>query len=126
MKKFVIAAVVGVSILASGCATVVTGDTQVVTINSNAPEAEVLVNGILVGKTPFNGPIKKGQSTSVTVRKAGFQERTVQLATDVEAAFFGNIIIGGLLGSTTDYGSGSMYKYSPNTIQIDLEPIKGK
>jgi hypothetical protein len=62
----------------------------------------------------------------VTVRKDGFKERTVQLATEVEGSFWGNIIIGGLPGSSTDYGTGAMYKYAPNVIQVDLEPAAGK
>lgn len=106
--------------LVCGCASIVRGSTEQVSINSNVNGAEVNVNGVLVGKTPFTGKIKRGSSTAVSVSKPGFETKTVTLDTSIEPIFWGNIIIGGVLGSTTDLATGSMYKYSPATIQIDL------
>lgn len=126
MRQAIVVLAVAAAALTAGCATVVTGPEQALQINSNVTGAEVLINGVLVGKTPFSGMVKKGPTSNVVVRKEGFKERTVQLSTEIEGAFWGNIIIGGLLGSTTDAGTGSMYRYAPNTIQVDLEPVAGK
>lgn len=125
MRKVAIA-IASAAIFVSGCASIVTGTDQVINVNSNTAGADVLVDGVLVGQTPFNGKIKKGSSTSLTVRKEGYQERTVQLATELEGAFWGNILIGGVVGSTTDSVSGGMHRYAPNTIQIDLQQTAGK
>ena len=110
-------------LLQSGCATIIKGPKQLVTIDSNVRDADVLVGSETVGKTPFNGPIKRGSSTQVTVKKEGYYPRTVTLSTQTETAFWGNILIGGVLGSSTDSGTGAMHKYSPATIQIDLSAI---
>src|SRR5947209_864860 len=84
--------------LAGGCASIVNGTTQVVTIDSNVRGAEVAVDGMVVGRTPYTGPIKRGSSTTVRVSTAGFQPKTITLSTEVEPIFWGNIILGGFFG----------------------------
>jgi len=128
MSKMIALIVVTVcsAVLNTGCATIVSGKTQTVTIDSNVKDAEVVVEGAVLGKTPYNGPLKRGKDTTLLLRKAGYDNKTVTLNTEIEPVFWGNIICGGFFGSTTDYASGSMYKYSPATINIDLVPATGK
>jgi hypothetical protein len=111
--------------LVGGCATIASGTTQVVTIDSNVPGADVAVNGMPVGRTPYTGPIKRGSTTTVSVTNGGYQPKTITLSTEVEPIFWGNIILGGFFGSTTDAGTGAMYKYAPATYQLALVPIAG-
>lgn len=110
----------------SGCATIVSGKTQTVTIDSNVKDAEVVVEGAVLGKTPYNGPLKRAKETTLLLRKEGYENKTVTLNTEIEPVFWGNIICGGFFGSTTDYATGSMYKYAPATINIDMTPATGK
>lgn len=105
----------------TGCSTIINGKTQTVSINSNVRDADITVNGMTVGRTPYAGQIIRGDKTIVTVSKEGYNSKTVTLSTEFEPVFWGNIIFGGVLGSTTDNATGSMYKYAPNTLQIDLE-----
>jgi hypothetical protein len=110
----------------AGCATIVKGTNQTVSINSNVNGAEVIVNGERVGVTPFTGPIKRKSGTTVTVQKLGYQTKTITLTTEIESVFWGNIIIGGVLGSTTDLATGAMYYYAPATLEVDLVKADGK
>jgi hypothetical protein len=110
----------------SGCATIVVGKTQVLTIDSNIRDAEVVVNGKVIGVTPYTGPVERGSTTTVTLRKPGYSNKTMTLNTEVEPVFFGNIICGGFFGSTTDNATGAMYKYAPATINLDLVAAEGK
>jgi hypothetical protein len=105
----------------SGCATIIKGTTQVVSINSNVKGANITVNGEQIGATPFTGQIKRKSGTTVTLQKTGYDSKTITLTTEIESIFWGNIIIGGVLGSTTDMATGAMYYYAPATLQIDLE-----
>ncbi|MGA0164382.1 MAG: PEGA domain-containing protein [Bdellovibrionota bacterium] len=121
MKITYLISLVGISVLTlSGCATIMKGRSQVVSINSNVKDAEITIDGKVVGRTPYNGPIERGSDTSVTLSKAGYESKTVVLNTEFENVFWGNIILGGSFGSSTDYGTGAMYKYSPATINIDI------
>lgn len=105
----------------TSCATIVGGTSQTVSIDANVKGAEVIVNGAMVGQTPFAGTIKRGKSTSVTIKKTGYRPKTIILNTEVEPIFWGNIIVGGVLGSTTDLSTEAMYKYTPASINVDLE-----
>mgnify|MGYP003432182605 CR=1 FL=1 len=121
-----IASIVYLSLFLSGCASIVNGTSQLVSINSNVKGADVIVNGMTVGTTPYNGPIKRAQSTTVTLQKDGYESKTITLNTEIESIFWGNIIIGGFLGSTTDLATGAMYKYAPATLQIDLDKTQAE
>lgn len=120
MKK-IFAAICILAIFASGCSTMINGKTQKITVNSNVKDAEITANGQLIGRTPFTGLIERNSNTTFTIRKEGYEAKSVTLDTAIEPVFWGNIIIGGVLGSTTDLATGAMYKYAPGTIQIDLE-----
>lgn len=114
-------ALLSTAAVTSSCATIVGGTSQTVSIDANVKGAEVVVNGAMVGQTPFAGTIKRGKSTSVTIKKAGYRPKTIILNTEVEPIFWGNIIVGGVLGSTTDLSTEAMYKYTPASINVDLE-----
>ena len=123
MKRIPILLALAAVALVSGCSTIINGRDQTISINSNVKDAEITVNGVVTGRTPFTGLIRRASGTVVTVKKDGYQPKTVTLDTSVEPIFWGNIIIGGVLGSTTDLSTGGLYKYSPATIEIDLEPV---
>lgn len=116
------ATVLACTAILSGCSTIVNGRNQNITIDSNVKGAEVLINQVVVGQTPFVGQAPRGNAPQITVRKEGYESRTVIADTDFEPIFWGNLIIGGFLGSTTDAASGSMYKYTPASLNIDLKP----
>lgn len=107
-------------LLTTGCSTIVNGKTQSVSINSNVSDADIKVNGVKVGKTPFTGALERSSKAIVEVSKDGYESKTVTLDTAFEPIFWGNIIVGGVFGSTTDASTGSMYKYAPATVQVDL------
>lgn len=104
----------------SGCASIVAGTSQVISINSNVQGANVMINGGTVGVTPFTGSIPRGKDTTVTVSKAGYQPQTITLSTKIEPIFFGNIIFGGLIGSTTDLATGALFEYAPSSYYVNL------
>jgi hypothetical protein len=106
----------------TGCASIIKGSKQTVTIDSNVKDAEIYLDGALVGKTPYTGELKRGSGKTMMLKKAGYQTKTMTLSTSVEPIFFGNIISGGALGSTTDLATGSMYQYSPASWSIDMIP----
>lgn len=113
-------------ILASSCATIFKGSDQEVSIDSNVKGAEISLNGATIGTTPFHGKIKRQSGAKLILSKAGYESKTILLDTNVEPLFFGNILSGGVFGSSTDYGSGAMYQYSPGNIVVDLKEISGQ
>ena len=123
MKKFsiltiaLIITLIGVFVV--GCATIATGTTQLVTINSNVEGASIYLDGVDIGKTPFTGEIKKNGKI-LKIEKDGYKPYSISLSTNLEGAFWGNIITGGTLGSITDFASGAAYAYAPSSFQIEM------
>ena len=105
----------------SGCATVIDGTKQEVTFHSVPSGAEVLINEQFVGKTPLTVSVKRANGTLVTVRKSGYKEQSIQMPTKLNSSFWGNFLIGGLPGSTTDAASGASREYAPGTHIFNLE-----
>jgi len=115
---------VGVAIAASGCATIVGGGgKQQLTFNSEPSEATVTVQGKVMGKTPLTVTVDRAKNQVVTIEKEGYKPFTTQLSTHMNGWFWGNIVFGGLLGSTTDNASGAINEYSPDQYFATLVPI---
>lgn len=122
MKSVVLFLTVFYSLVLSGCASIATGGSQVVSFESDPEGATVSVDGKELGVTPLSVDVKRGNKKIITVEKEGYQTYTSHLSTSVDGLFWGNILLGGLLGSSTDNASGAMYKYSPDKILVSLKP----
>lgn len=108
------------SLVLGGCATIATGTSQTISITSNVDGAQLFLDGQLIGTTPFHGTVKKNKKV-ITIEKEGYRSEKIVLSKTLEGAFWGNIIIGGTVGSITDFASGGAYTYAPATYQIDLK-----
>lgn len=120
MKGLIIAVVIGALIL-SGCATIIHGKTQSVTITSDPPGAMATVGGQTV-KTPSEVTLRRDKNYTVMVEKDGFQTGQTTVEKSVDPIILGNIIFGGLIGLAIDFGSGSAYKLSPEKVNLALRP----
>jgi hypothetical protein len=101
------------------CATIMKGTTQTITINSNIDDAEIFLEGIKIGETPFVGMIAKNKD-ALRVEKDGYKDYTLSLSKSLEPIFWGNIITGGTLGSITDFATGAAYAYAPSSYQVEM------
>ena len=119
MKRVVLSALAIAAIVSAGCATIVKGKRQTITINSNVEGAEVFLDSVRLGTTPFVGLAPKNKEM-LRVSKAGYQTANIALSKTLEPMFWGNIIIGGTLGSITDFATGAAYTYAPASYQVEL------
>jgi hypothetical protein len=103
----------------AGCATLGSGKTQAVSVSSNVDGAEIFLDGIVIGKTPFTGPVAKNKQ-QLRVEAAGYRTETITLSKSLDPLFWGNIIIGGTVGSITDFATGAAYQYAPASYQVEL------
>ena len=118
MKKifFLLLALAGLS----GCATIVKGSSQTMNISTpNGKQANVVVTG-KNGTIPVLIPQALSVNTSsgdivinVTEAECVLPSTTI-VKPRLSSWFFGNIIFGGLLGSTTDAATGSAWEYDSN------------
>ena len=118
MRKF--AFVISCCLILAGCASIISGTGQEVSFNSDPDDATVTVNGRILGKTPFTVRLDRKSGQSVLFAKEGYRPITMQLETTLNGWFWGNILTGGLIGSTTDGISGAAVQYSPNQYYAKL------
>lgn len=106
--------------ITTGCATIVHGNRQAVTITSEPTGASVRVDG-LKGKTPFSASLARNQDYVVSIKKEGYKEEMIQIT----KSFSGLSIIGNILwllvGVVIDFASGSAYNLNPTKVDVELE-----
>lgn len=117
-------------VLLAGCATLTTGTTQLVSVNTpNVAGATCTLSSSGIGTvtvvTPANLPLKKyGEDVAIQCRKECYTDGVGTLPATVEAMVAGNILAGGFIGLGVDTMSGAINKYPPN-IDIAMAPIAG-
>lgn len=110
-----------VTFLFSGCATIINSSRQDVVIRSVPPGASVFVNDSLYGRTPMTMHMKRKLKTrTVKLSMDGYDNYDDILLRKLDGWFFGNILIGGLIGMGIDALSGGMYRITPGTINANL------
>jgi len=104
--------------LTSGCASVISGSTQSMTIDSNPQGAEVSIDGAYVGITPLSLKIEKNKKETVSVRKNGYRpvsrDMTKQMDPVTILSVFWDF-------STTDFITGAAMEYEPNSYFFELQ-----
>jgi hypothetical protein len=103
-------------ITATGCASIITDDTAYINLQTSNGEAiQVTIDG-QVFQAPGSVLVQKtGTDKIIISRNENCASQTV-VPKQIEPAFFGNILLGGFLGSSTDYANNSMWTYTNNTI----------
>lgn len=92
---------------------------------SDLPEAPWHETTRILGKTPLTVELDKEEHQSVVLSKDGYKPVTVQLTTTLDSWFWGNIVFGGVIGSTTDTVSGATHEYSPSQFFVTLTSTGG-
>ncbi|MDR0768322.1 MAG: hypothetical protein LBE71_00175 [Dysgonamonadaceae bacterium] len=115
-------AVICAPVLFSSCATIVTRSTYPVHINSNPQGANISIvdkhgREVYTGITPTSVKMKASAGFFsraeylVKFSKAGYADKTVFIDADIDGWYFGNILIGGLIGMLIiDPATGAMWK----------------
>jgi hypothetical protein len=116
-----------VGAMLAGCATVVSGTTQTIGVNTDPEGADCQFRrkGVLVGRVnPTPGTMQVGkdqESVSVLCTKEGFDDTAGVIGSEFQAMTLGNILLGGVIGVVVDAASGAMTKY-PESVTFTLIP----
>lgn len=106
--------------MSTGCSLVVNGRRQAVNISSNPSGAEIIIDGIVHGKTPAIIDLRRDSHHSISINLEGYQTFSMNLERKVSGWVWGNILIGGLIGVVVDASTGAMYKLTPDQVNTVL------
>lgn len=134
-KTSITAAVLALGL--SGCASIIAGSTQPVTIKSVPDGAAVTVTNragekVHSGSTPITVTLNRGagyfksETYTIVMTKDGFDRKEVTITGTVNGWYIGNILFGGLIGMlAVDPATGAMYSF-PENVSATLEgtPVK--
>jgi uncharacterized protein YceK len=111
MTRAILGALVASVVLMSGCASITSSEEQSINITtSNNKSAEVTVDDKTVTAPGMVVVLRDGKDKVVRTDAEGCDTAT-PIKKSITPVFWGNIIIGGLLGSTTDGATGKMWDY---------------
>ena len=97
----------------AGCATIIRGTEQEVSVNTNPIGATVQFSNGQSCTAPCRITAARDQSLQLTISKEGCH---TQSASMVPSLAGGGVILGGLI----DYGTGAVYDLQPNPLTITL------
>ncbi|WP_407478317.1 PEGA domain-containing protein [Elizabethkingia meningoseptica] len=107
-------------LLTTSCATIVSGSKQTVNFTSTPSEATVLIDGVEVGKTPFETKLERKSVHSVVIKLDGYQPYETKLTKQFNAWYLGNILFGGIIGLVVDPITGAIYNLTPKQVNAQL------
>ena len=111
MKLLKLVVLLAAVTLFAGCASVVTENSKKVNVKtSNNQKATIMVDGATYEAPTVVTLVKDGTDKIISTDAEGCAKQTVATK-KIEAAFWGNILIGGLIGSTTDSVGNKMWTY---------------
>ena len=120
-------AVILAGLVASGCASITRGTTEVFVIETTPPGARASLSNGLTCTTPCSLEVPRRGDFVVTIERDGYEtvRSTVVSGVDGEGAagMGGNVIFGGFIGAGIDAGSGAMHSHKPNPLQVALAPL---
>lgn len=125
MNKF-LPLVISTSLLFSGCASIVEGSSQIVSVKTVSKDQDVQDafcqmdngKGTFFVKTPGTTKIQKANAPlNIKCEKTGFQPGTAVVESFTKAMAFGNILFGGFIGAGVDMATGAAYVY-PDLITV--------
>jgi len=131
IPRLCVVAVIGA--LSTGCASIVGGTSQVVSVE--ALDADRKVSGAQCSLKNPKGEYFVTTPGTVTINRAyddlivkcemaGYDAGTTSAKSTTKAMAFGNIIFGGVVGGAVDIASGAAYEY-PSMITVRMQALAG-
>ena len=127
MNKYAAALIIAGSL--SGCASVIDGTSEEITVNTNPAGAncQFLREGNVVASianTPGTALVKKTKhDITLTCTKAGYQTATYLNHSGIQGATWGNIVLGGGIGWAIDSAGGADNHYD-SPVNISMVPVE--
>jgi hypothetical protein len=128
MRIFLLALAVTVIVLFSGCASIITGTTQPLTVTTKQSGTNVvgatceLTNGKgnYYVTTPGTVTVSRSFSDMVVVcKKETLPDANMTVKSSVKGMAFGNILLGGVVGVIVDTSTGAAYDY-PSSFDLEM------
>ena len=107
--------------LSSGCATILKGNHQRISVTSEPSGARVRINGSDVGETPYSAKVNSSHAQTVEVKKEGYSPRTIVLASTIGVGWIVVDVLCGFVPVIVDAATGSWNVLENDDIHVRLD-----
>lgn len=121
MKLGIILLAASTLALSTGCATILKGSRESLTIVSEPSGAKVQINGIDLGNTPLTTRVHGTTDQMIQVRKEGYETRSVLIASSVGAGWIVVDFFCGVLPLLVDAVTGDWKSLDQNNVNVVLD-----
>jgi len=108
--------VVLVACIFTGCATMVRGTTETLSVTSEPDGATVQMSDGQEGITPCQFKCKRSRTLMIKMAKDGYYDESITVTPVIDSSGF-------LLGGLIDYGTGAVYHLQPNPVYVILKKL---
>ena len=113
----------GVLLLLPGCATIIHGTSQKLTVATH-PSGAVVSDGVQNKLTPAVIELKRKRDHVLTISKPGYETAIVPITHVVSGAVAANILGFGFIGWGVDAITGAQWELVPETVSVVLRPLR--
>jgi len=106
-----------------GCATVVTGKYQNIPVTSEPPGVKVRSDTGVSLITPGSFQLLRNQDHTLVAEYPGCEPQQKELKHKLQGWFWGNILLGGIIGGVVDLASGASGKLVPDKVHFDFTNV---
>jgi hypothetical protein len=121
MKKLLAMGLVTV-LMFSSCALIFKGDSARIVFTSSPSQAQVLIDGSVIGSTTTEAVLKVNRSYNITFRKVGYADQTYILNNRIGALWIVLDVVSGLVPLVIDAATGAWYEFDTNNVNVTLTP----
>jgi len=113
------------AVFAAGCASIISGTKQEVSVGSTPPGATVTFKTtggmtVFTGTTPASCRLPRSDNYLVVIKMDGYKDQEIYINRDFNGWFIGNLLCGGLIGMVVDAVDGAMWNLAPDQIHVEL------
>ena len=119
MKRALIVSLMVLVFGFGGCATVMSGSTQTITLTSQPSGAKVQCGGTML-ITPATMEMERNKNHTVIFTKDGYESQQVRIKKSMNPWILGNILIGGIPGIVVDLITGAAADLKPAEVNAVL------
>jgi len=111
--------------LLGGCASMIHGPNETIRVDSQPPGATVrILPDEITVTTPARVSLPRKHPHTLLVSLDGHVSRILFIDRITSGAAYGNLLLGGMVGTSTDYETGAAFDLDPDEFDIVLKPLK--
>lgn len=112
-KSLALIGILTMAVFSTGCATMVRGTTQTISINTDPSGATATLSDGRSCSTPCTLEAKRKETIQISLEKEGCNSTSTAMVPTLAGA-------GAILGGMVDYGTGAVYDLQPNPLFVKL------